>query len=881
MKTLTVIDTFGFFFRLYYAMPNLRTRSGLPSGMVSGFASFILSLADEFKSDYLIFALDSKGQTKRHEMLGEYKANRSAPPPELKAQLGVCIDMIEKMGLVGISREGFEADDIIASVVKQCENEDIFVRIVTHDKDLYQLIKDGKSAIYSPQSKTLYDEAACAEKYGVAPHQIRDFLALTGDSSDNVPGVKGIGAKGAKKLLDEFGDLESIYQNIAFISNARTQAMLAEGKESAMLSKRLVTLFDDADVGDIKKATFPSTNPLIKIPQILQEYELNKILKQLRASSDDMASSANLGFEAITLDTKEKLENALSGITNETIVAFDTETTDIDSRSASIVGFSFSFNSERAYYVPIAHSYLGVGAQVDKQLASWAVEQIYKAHVVGHNLKYDFEIVQNNLGLIPPKNYTDTMLLAWLERPGESVGMDALALRLFSYETVKFESIVSKKQTFADVEIAQASKYAAEDAWITLRFYEYFMKNLPAELLDEAHSVEMPFVCVLLYMQRLGIGLDRIVMRGLIEQNAQILKELSAKIYELAGEQFNINSTKQLGEVLFERLGLSAKKKTKTGYSTDESVLASLVNEHPIISELLSYREVYKLQSTYCEPLLALALKDSEHRIYTSFVQTGTATGRLSSKNPNLQNIPARGERAKAVREAFVPRRGYSFVGLDYSQIELRLLAHFSGDPALIRAFNEGQDIHSHTAMTIFGDSNSEHRAVAKSINFGLIYGMGSTKLADQLGIERKAAKEYIERYFAAFASIKSYLESIKTEARELGYVTTLLNRRRYFDFERATPMQLAMYEREAVNTRFQGSAADIIKLAMIRIYNELLDDSTRMLLQIHDELIFEVADERAQEFASAAQEIMSGVVRLNVPLLTSLSIAKNWGELK
>lgn len=437
--------------------------------------------------------------------------------------------MIEKMGLVGISREGFEADDIIASVVKQCENEDIFVRIVTHDKDLYQLIKDGKSAIYSPQSKTLYDEAACAEKYGVAPHQIRDFLALTGDSSDNVPGVKGIGAKGAKKLLDEFGDLESIYQNIAFISNARTQAMLAEGKESAMLSKRLVTLFDDADVGDIKKATFPSTNPLIKIPQILQEYELNKILKQLRASSDDMASSANLGFEAITLDTKEKLENALSGITNETIVAFDTETTDIDSRSASIVGFSFSFNSERAYYVPIAHSYLGVGAQVDKQLASWAVEQIYKAHVVGHNLKYDFEIVQNNLGLIPPKNYTDTMLLAWLERPGESVGMDALALRLFSYETVKFESIVSKKQTFADVEIAQASKYAAEDAWITLRFYEYFMKNLPAELLDEAHSVEMPFVCVLLYMQRLGIGLDRIVMRGLIEQNAQILKELSAK----------------------------------------------------------------------------------------------------------------------------------------------------------------------------------------------------------------------------------------------------------------------------------------------------------------------------------------------------------------
>lgn len=881
MKTLTIIDTFGFFFRLYYAMPHLSTRDSKPSGMVSGFANFILSLADEFKSDYLIFALDSKSQTKRHAMLQEYKANRQSPPDELKAQLGICIDMIEKMGLVGISQDGYEADDIIASVVRQCEQKDIFVRIVTHDKDLYQLIRDGKCAIYSAQSKILYDEAACEEKYGVKPSLIRDFLSITGDSSDNIPGIKGIGAKGAKKLLDEFGSLEEIYNNLPLIKNERTKNMLIDGKDSAILSKKLVTLFDDADVGDITRAEFPLTNPLIKISDILQEYELDKVIKHLRTASKSEKDEVVLGFEAVLVDTKDEIEQILSSITKDTIVAFDTETTGLDEKSASIVGFSFSFNAQKAYYVPIYHSYLGVGRQLDIDSARWGIEQIYKAHVVGHNLKYDFEIVRQNLGLNPPQNYTDTMILAWLDRPGEQVGMDALAKKIFNYDTIKFEDLVGKKGTFADVEIGRACKYAAEDAWITLRFYEYFTKKLDDELLKEARDVEMPFIKIILYMQQMGIALDRIAMRNLIEENAKSLKELSAKIYTLAKEQFNINSPKQLGEILFEKLSLPSKKKTKTGYSTDESVLAGLVNMHEIITPLLEYREIHKLQSTYCEPLLNLALKDREHRIYTSFIQTGTATGRLSSKNPNLQNIPARKERAKQVRSAFVAKRGFSFVGLDYSQIELRLLAHFSKDPALLEAFKDGRDIHSHTAITIFGDSNPEHRAVAKSINFGLIYGMGSNKLADQLGIEKKAAKEYIERYFAAFSSIKSYLEGIKNEAKNQGYVSTLLGRRRYFDFSNATPMQLAMYEREAVNTRFQGSAADIIKLAMIKIYNEILNDKARMLLQIHDELIFEVADEVADNFASKAQDIMSNIYKLNVPLLTSLSIAKDWGNLK
>lgn len=881
MKTLTIIDTFGFFFRLYYAMPGLRTKSGKPSGMLSGFASFIMSLMQEYKSDYLIFALDSKGQTKRHLMLGEYKANRLAPPPELKEQLGVCIELIKKMGLCGISQEGYEADDIIASVVKQCKQKGIFVRIVTHDKDLYQLIEDGKVCIYSPQLKLEYNEAACLEKYGVAPRLIKDFLSLTGDSSDNIPGVKGIGAKGAKKLLDEYGSLDEIYANLAFIKNERSKELLALGRDNAFLSRRLVSLFDDAKIGDVQNAPFPSENPLLKVADILSEYELNKILKSLQIAPKQSAQ-ASLSFSPELVTSESRLSELLADITPDTIIAFDTETTGLDEKSAKLVGFSFCFNEQRAYYVPVAHNYLGAPAQVSMSFATWAVEQIFKGYVVGHNLKYDFAIIKNNLGLPLPSRYSDTMLLAWLANPAENVGMDAVAKRLWGYETIKFESLVKKGESFANVELDLACRYASEDAWITLRFFKHFQATLPASM-QRAKELEMSLVGVIMHMQEAGIKIERANLRELIAINEADLKALREKIYFHANEQFNINSPKQLGELLFERLGLAGKKKTKTGYSTDESVLVALLNEHPIIAPLLEYREIYKLQSTYCEPLLSLSLQDEQSRIYTSFVQTGTATGRLSSKNPNLQNIPARGERARLIRRAFVPKPGFVLVGLDYSQIELRLLAHFSGDEALIKAFNEGADIHKATAINIFGSSDDEKRAVAKSINFGLIYGMGANKLADQLGIDKKAAREYIERYFAAFGSIKAFLNGLKEQARQLGYASTLLDRRRYFDFEKASAMQLAMYEREAVNTLFQGSAADIIKLAMLEIYKQLLPEfeGAKMLLQIHDELIFEVKSDVANKFATRAGEIMSSVVKLRVPLLTSKNIGKNWADLK
>ena len=873
-KTITIIDTFGFFFRLFYAMSGLKSKDGKPSGMVSGFANFIANLKNEFPSDYIIFALDSKGKTFRSQIDPNYKTNRQAPPEALLEQLPVCIDMIEKMGLYSFSKEGYEADDVIASAVKKHKDE-YLINIVTHDKDLYQLI-DESVRIYSPAKKMLYDRNGCFEKYGVYPEQIRDFLAICGDSADNIPGVKGIGDKGAKKLLDEFGSLEKIYENIDKVPQNRQKDYLVAGRDNAILSKKLATLYDELEIPPLEMAKFPSSNPLLKIKDILKDYSLNRLLDALDLNED----KKEFAYEPIMLSDEDELLRLVGDIDEQTIVSFDTETTSVDSKNAKIVGFSFCFNEQRAYYVPLSHNYLGAPKQISLNVAKTVVERIYKGFVVGQNLKYDFRIIQNNFGLTPPKNYADTMILAWLLNPSESVGMDNLALRYFNYKTIKFEEVVKKGENFASVDVKNATNYASEDAWITLKFYFKFINLLDENLLNLAKNLEFPFIKVLYDMEDKGICINKFRLKAMIESNAEKLRDLTASIYELCGENFNINSTKQLGEVLFERLKLPSKKKTKTGYSTDESVLSELFDLHPVIAKLLEYREIYKLQSTYCEPLLNLALQNDENRVFSNFLQTGTSTGRLSSKNPNLQNIPAHGNLAKDMRNCFVAKSGYSLISLDYSQIELRLLAHFSEDPALIKAFENDEDIHARTAISIFGESDNEKRAIAKSINFGLIYGMGANKLSAELKIARNDAKSYIERYFAAFSTIKNFLENIKNNAKNDGFTTTLFGRRRYFDFANATPMLLATYEREAVNTKFQGSAADIIKKAMVEI-SPYLGESANMILQIHDELIFEVKDEFAVAFGEKIRAIMENVVKLNVPLKTSLSVAKSWGELK
>ncbi|ECO3812188.1 DNA polymerase I [Campylobacter jejuni] len=879
MKTLTIIDTFGFFFRLYYALKDFKNSQGQASGMISGFANFIYSLKNEHKSDYIVFALDSKGKTFRSEIDPNYKQNRTPPPPELLEQIPICIKMIEKMGFISVSQEGYEADDIIASFVKTCENRDIFVRIITQDKDLYQLIKDGKTSIYSPISKNDYDEAACLEKYGVKPNQIRDFLALCGDSSDNIPGVKGIGAKGAKTLLDEFGSIEGIYENLTLVRNERSRNLLLEGKENAFLSKKLASLYDNLEVQNlIEKATYPDEEPLLKILEILEHYELNTLLKKLRQNPDN--KDKNLGFKATLVQDENKLFEILNTLDKESIIAFDTETTGLDTKEAKIVGFSFCMNENEAFYVPLTHNYLGVGEQISLQSAKKAIEVIFNHFVIGHNLKYDFKIIQNNFDLNLPQKYADTMILAWLKNPSLRVNMDDLALRLFNYETLHFESLVKKGENFASVELEKACKYAAEDAYITLRFYLYFLKNLETPLLELAKNREFDFIKIIMMMEENGIKLDTNALEILMKKFENEIKNLSEEIYTLCEDRFNLNSPKQMGDILFEKLKLPSGKKGKTGYSTDEKVLNILLDKHPVIAKILDYRELAKLYSTYCEPLLKLALKDKNSRIYSSFLQTGTATGRLSSKDPNLQNIPAHGQYAKDYKSCFVAKDGFSFISLDYSQIELRILAHFSEDEKLLNAFANDEDIHARTAIMIFGESNYETRSVAKSINFGLIYGMGYKTLSQNLKIEANLAKSYIEKYFENFTSIKKYFEKVKNEAKQNGFIVTLSGRKRYFDFENAKPMQIAMYERESINSILQGSAADVIKLAMLEINKELNEDK-KLILQIHDELIFEVKDDLCENFVKKTRDIMENIVKLKVKLKTSSSIAKNWGDLK
>ena len=903
LKTITIIDTFGFFFRAYYALPPLRNSEGFPTGLLTGFINLVDSLRRDHATDYLVFALDSKGPTFRNEIYPAYKANREAPPEELIKQLPVAIKWIEQMGFANLSKEGFEADDIITTVTKFAKEKEMKVTIVSHDKDLYQLIDDSRVVLYDAVKRKEVDEGACVEKFGVQPEDFVDFQAIVGDSSDNVPGVKGIGVKGAAKLINTFHTLENIYAYIEEAGTPRIQKLLLEGKESAFLSRELVRMRDDVyDDLDLSRFVFEDKNYLACLIDEFEKYEMKQAIKKAQTTNAPMpecgmpSSAAKrsepkkpiLTFEAVMLDTKAKLDAVLEGLTKETLVAFDTETTGLDTKTAEMVGFSFCLDEKKAYYVPIAHSYLGVGEQVAAEDAKAALAKLMTCRVIGQNLKFDLALLYNRFALPEVVPFADTMIMAWLSDPGSKVGLDALAKKYFNYEMKAFKEMVKKGENFSAVAIEEATSYAAEDAWMTFLLYGAIKKRMElgslTHLLKEAKTVEYPFINVLIRMENLGIKVDQERLIALKGELSEALQTLTEEIYALAGTEFNIRSTQQLGVVLFQQLGLKGGKKTKTGYSTNEAVLSGLKGEHPIIEKILSYREYQKMLSTYVEPLLKLAKADEKSRIYTSFLQTGTATGRLSSKDPNLQNIPVRSELGRRVRSVFVAKEGYKLVSIDYSQIELRLLAHFSQDAALLEAFREGVDIHMATAVKLFGEAEAKaKRNFAKSVNFGLLYGMGPKKLSAELGISQSEAKEIISSYFASFPTVKQFLEGIQEQVKIDGFVETILGRRRFFDYENANGMQKAAFMRESVNTVFQGSAADLIKLSMLQIDTMIEDEKldARMLLQIHDELIFEIAVSEVERIGSRFVKTMEDIYPLNVPLECSMSVGENWGELK
>ena len=899
LKTITIIDTFGFFFRSYFALPPLRNSQGFPTGLLTGFVNLVDSLHRDHATDYLVFALDAKGKTFRNDIYPEYKANRDPAPEDLVKQLPVAIEWIEQMGFANLSRTGYEADDVITTVTKFAKEKGWKVRIVSHDKDLYQMIEDGKVEMYDSVKRQVVNEQTCIDKFGVHPKDFINFQAILGDSSDNVPGVKGIGKVGASKLINQYHTLEAIYEDLENCGTPRIQKLMEESKEKAYLSRDLVTMRTDVfkDL-DIESYVFENKNYLSCLVEEFEQYEMKRALVKAKvgmeeAGCDDIAPPADpkkptLEFEAITLDSKEKLDAILSSIDKEAIVAFDTETTGLDTKKAKMVGFSFCLDKDKAYYVPVGHSYLGVEDQVSVEDAIVALKKLMTYQIVGQNLKFDFSLLSNQYDLAPIIPYADTMILAWLSNPGTKVGLDTLAKQYYKYDMKPFKEMVKKGEDFSAVAISDATFYAAEDAWMTFLLYGAIKKKMElsslTHLLKEAKNVEYPFMNVLLRMERLGIKINPEKLISLQKTLSEDLQVLTKEIHTLSGSEFNIKSPKQLGEVLFQHLGLKGGKKTKTGYSTNESVLSSLVGEHDVIPKILQYREYQKILSTYVDPLLKLAQEDSDSRIYTSFGQTGTATGRLSSRDPNLQNIPVRSALGRSVREAFVAKEGYKLVSIDYSQIELRLLAHFSKDAALMTAFNEGVDIHLATSTILFGEEKAkEKRSFAKSVNFGLLYGMGPKKLSDELSIATSEAKEIITNYFASFPTVKSFLEGIQERVKIDGYVETILKRRRIFDYEAANGMQKAAYMRESVNTVFQGSAADLIKLSMNQIDTMIQEEKLDafMLLQIHDELIFEVKEEKVDEMSKRFVHIMENVLELEVPLECSVSVGDSWGELK
>jgi len=871
--TLTIIDTFGFLFRNFYALPPLKSKKGFPTGMITGFLNFIATLGRDFETDYIVFTLDSKEkETFRKKIFGEYKANRPEAPEDLKTQLPVAIDLIKEMGFKMLEIPGYESDDIIASLAKLAASKGIKVKIVSHDKAMYQLIDDDKIVIFDPIKKTEINEEKCLEKFGVHPKDFINFQALVGDSSDNIPGVKGVGVKTAAKLINEYKTLENLYDHIDEIKGALQKKLIAD-KENAFLSRKLVTLktdlFDNKNQDEFK---YPQINPILKVADKLIDLDITSILERVKKNGLYVKTKIpdnQVKFDAILIENEKELFDIINKI-GDNIVAFDTETDGLE--NPNIVGFSFAFEKNKAYYVPINHFYLGVSEQISEDSALKAIQKILNKKVIGHNLKFDFKMLKK-YSLTIPTPHADTMILAWILDPDSPVGLDSVAKRYLDHKNIKFKEIVGKNKNFAEVDIQEAAKYAAEDAIITLKLYEILKQKLWEEVKWDIENIEMPFINLLIDVESQGIKLDVEYMQKLQIIITKKLEELTGEIYKSAGREFNIKSPKQLSYILFEVLKLPAKKKTKTGYSTDEKVLNSLKNAHPIMEKLLEYRKLDKLLSTYIIPLGEYANKDKNHKIYTSFLQTGTSTGRLSSKNPNLQNIPTSTE--INIRDAFIAEK--EFVSLDYSQIELRLLAHFSKDEHLINAFLEDKDIHLETAVKIFGEEKAkEFRSVAKSINFGLIYGMGPKKLSETINVSTKVAKEFIEKYFASFPTVKKFIENTKIEVREKGYVETLLKRRRFFDFASVNARTIANFEREAVNTIFQGSAADIIKKAMIEIKNRF--PNSKMLLQIHDELIFEI-DSRDEAYEY--QQIMQNVFKLEVPLKVGISFGKRWGELK
>ncbi|MBU2591304.1 MAG: DNA polymerase I [Nitrospinota bacterium] len=882
-KRFYIIDGSSYIYRAFYAIRSLSNSKGLPTNAVYGFARMLLKIMKEDSPDYLAVAFDSKGKNFRHEIYPEYKAHRPEMPEELVPQIPYIRKLVEILNIPVIKKEGIEADDLIGSLAKRGEAEGLQVTIVSGDKDMMQLLNENIRMLDTLKDKSIGANEVVA-KFGVPPDKVIEVMGLMGDSSDNIPGVPGVGPKTAQELIAEFGDIENLIAQADQIKKKGVREKVKDNADLARLSKRLVTIDTNLPI-DVELEELTISEPDNKaLLQFLRELEFEGLVKELGVED---CVTAEGHYETICdIETLKALIEKIKGLG---FCSVDTETTNLDPISARLVGVSISIKGGEGYYIPLRHEYSGVPNQLPIKDVLEIIGPILedpKIEKYGQNIKYDL-IVLANEGIRLSGITFDTMVAAYLVNSasgGYSLGK--LSQRYLNLKASEYKDVAAKKAGFWEVDIETATDYAAEDADLTLRLKEILEPLLKDENLTALYNdMELPLVSILGEMEMAGVKLDTERLGEMSDRLGKDLFNFEKDIYALAGEEFNINSPKQLGEILFEKLGLNPGKKTKTGLSTDVKVLEKLAVKHPIAEKLLNYRQLMKLKSTYTDALPKM-INEKTGRIHTSYNQTVTATGRLSSSNPNLQNIPIKNDMGKDIRKAFIVEEGKIMISADYSQIELRLLAHLSGDKTLTAAFNNGEDIHERTALELFGGLpglvTSDMRRIAKTVNFGVIYGMQAFGLSEALNIPRGEASRFIENYFKRYKRVEGYMEETIQGARDNGYVTTLFGRKRPIPDIKAEARQIREFaERTAFNTTIQGSAADIIKVAMINISRVIKEKGLKslMVMQVHDELVFEVP----QEEESVAKEIikreMERVIKLSVPLIVDIHSGLNWDE--
>ncbi|MGE4056071.1 MAG: DNA polymerase I [Vicinamibacterales bacterium] len=900
MKTLLLVDGSSYLYRAFHALPDLRNRSGEPTGAIYGVVNMLRRLRREVPADYIACVFDAKGKTFRDDWYPDYKANRPSMPEDLAAQIEPIHALVKALGWPLLVIEGVEADDVIGTLAKTAAGVDVRTVVSTGDKDLAQLVNDHVSLVNTMSNETL-DAEGVRNKFGVPPERIVDYFSLVGDSVDNVPGVEKVGPKTAAKWLQQYGSLDEIVAHADEVGGVVGQN-LRKALDWLPTARRLVTVKCDVPLSIGLDELAPGPEDVAALGELYERLGFRSWLEELRSGvrTDPAAAAAaptlaeappERHYETILDD--DALSRWIGRLETAELVCFDTETTSLDPMAARIVGLSFAVTPHEAAYLPLAHRYPGAPDQLDlehtlERLRPWLEDPA--RHKVGQNVKYDLHVCLNH-GIRVAGVVHDTLLESYVLESHKPHDMDSLAMRHLGVKTIKYEDVAGKGASqigFDQVGIDQATTYSAEDADVTLQLHRAMLPEVERDdrLGRVYRDIEMPVVPVLLAMERHGVLVDSALLEKQSGELGAKMQVLEREAHELAGQPFNVNSPKQLQEILFEKHKLPVIKKTPSGApSTDEEVLEQLSLDHPLPKRILEYRGLSKLKSTYTDKLPRM-VNQATGRVHTNYGQAVAVTGRLSSTEPNLQNIPVRTAEGRRIREAFIAPEGHRIVSADYSQIELRIMAHLSGDEALMNAFRDGVDVHRATAAEIFGvavpDVTTEQRRYAKVINFGLIYGMSAFGLASQLGIERGAAQQYMDRYFTRYPGVADYMQRTRQTARETGYVETVFGRRLYLPEIRAQNQGRRQgAERAAINAPMQGTAADLIKLAMIAVHGWIVsaDLRTKLIMQVHDELVLEVPGDEVALVRERVPALMASVAALSVPLVADVGEGANWEE--